>query len=266
MEIYSLSGEVDEKTRRTDPELKITAIKPALKNEHRANIFIDEKYEFSLDLAQIIDFKLKVGQKLTPEKIEKYKHASEFGKLYQRTLEWVLMHPRSIKETRDHLINRRRKREIENRQAERNRERLKSEGKEERAARKAREKKFGKKTRFRTKILPLFSDADIEKIIAKLIEKNYLNDYNFAKYFVENRNIVKGTSLKKLRIELMKKGIEDSIITELLSDSVPRDDESEIKKIIAKKRRKYDDEKLIQYLIRQGFDYQLARAAVSETD
>ena len=268
MEVYNLSDEIREKNRKTPdaPELKVTAIKPAMRNERRVNIYIDEKYEFSLDLAQVVDYKLKVGQKLTSEKIEEYKHASEFGKLYQRTLEWILMRPRSIKETRDHLVSRRKKRELENRQAERNRERLKNETKEEREARKAREEKFGEKTRLRTKESPLFSDDDIEKIISILIEKGYLDDYNFAKYYVENRNARKGTSVKKLRLELAKKGIENGIISELLDNSTFRDDESEIQKIIAKKRRKYDDEKLIQYLVRQGFDYQLARAAVSETD
>ena len=41
-----------------------------------------------------------------------------------------------------------------------------------------------------------------------------------------------------------------------------RDDTEEILKMIAKKRGKYDDGKLIQYLCRQGFDYQLVRNLV----
>ena len=41
----------------------------------------------------------------------------------------------------------------------------------------------------------------------------------------------------------------------------------EMQKIIAKKRRLgYDDEKLIQYLVRQGFDFSLAQTAVRGTD
>ena len=38
------------------------------------------------------------------------------------------------------------------------------------------------------------------------------------------------------------------------------------KKMISKKRSKYSDDKLIAYLVRQGFDYQRARAAVLGTD
>ena len=241
----------------------VTAIKPAVKNENRVNIFINDKYEFSLDLAQVVDFKLKVGQTLTQEKINEYKKASEFGKLYQRTLEWVLARPHSIKETRDYLRRKRTKREVENRQALNNRERLKNETKEERIARKAREEKFH--MHLKTKELPLFSDDDIEKIITRLTEKKYLNDYEFARYYLENRNATKGTSTKKLKQELAKKGIENSIIEELLASDI-RDDAEEIKKIIKRKRSKYTDEKLIAYLIRQGFDYQQSKDAVREMD
>jgi len=41
-----------------------------------------------------------------------------------------------------------------------------------------------------------------------------------------------------------------------------RDDEAEIKKMIERKRARYDDDKLIQYLCRQGFSYEMARNLV----
>ena len=42
--------------------------------------------------------------------------------------------------------------------------------------------------------------------------------------------------------------------------------EEEIRKMIERKRKKYDDEKLISYLCRQGFDYQLVRNLVLGKD
>ena len=57
----------------------------------------------------------------------------------------------------------------------------------------------------------------------------------------------------------MKKGVASSIIDEVLD---ARNDEEEIKKMIIKKRSKYDDEKLIAYLCRQGFDFQLVKDLV----
>ena len=63
------------------------------------------------------------------------------------------------------------------------------------------------------------------------------------------------------QMELMKKGVSSEIIEEVLNSS-ERNDEEEILKIIAKKRAKYDDEKLTAYLCRQGFPYQLVNELV----
>ncbi len=90
-----------------------------------------------------------------------------------------------------------------------------------------------------------------------------MDDQKFAQYYVENRFVKKGISRKRLRMELVKKGISKEIIDEVLDN---RNDEEEILKIIAKKRAKYDDDKLIQYLCRQGFSYQLAQSLVHEKD
>lgn len=198
---------------------RVSDIKQAVKNPNRANIFLDGKYSFSLDISQLAEFKLKIGQTITAEQLAIYKHASDFGKLYQRTLEWALTRPRSIKETRDYLVRR---------------------------ANSA-------------------SRSSINDIIEKLLKKGYLDDRKFAEYYIENRFIKKGISRKRLTLELTKKGIAKPLIDELLAQNL-RTDEQEIQKIIAKKRAKYDDQKLIQYLIRQGFDYELSKNSVLETD
>ena len=195
--------------------MKITDLRQGVKNPDRVNVFVDEKYSFSLDISQVVDFKLKVGQEISEEKLEEFKKASESGKLYQRTLEWVLARPRSERETRDYLYK----------------------------------KIFEKK---------LYKDY-IEVIVDKLKNKKYLNDLGFAEWYVENRFVKKGISKKRLKMELKKKGISDEIIEKVLD---ARDDEEEIMKIIAKKRSRYDDDKLIQYLCRQGFSYQLAQNLV----
>ena len=88
-----------------DPDviLVITDIRQAVKNENRVNVFVNKKYTFSLDVSQLVDLKLKAGVEISEEELVEYKKLSEFGKLYQRTLEWVLMRPRSVKETEDYL-------------------------------------------------------------------------------------------------------------------------------------------------------------------
>ncbi len=196
-------------------ELVITDLKQGVKNPNRVNVFIDGKFSFSLDIAQVVDLGVKVGAKLSAEKLAELKKASEFGKLYQRALEWVLVRPRSEKEVRDYLYK------------------------------KVFERKLDK--------------GYIDLIVARLKEKKYLDDLVFAKYYVENRFVKKGISRRRLSLELMKKGVAKEIIAEVLDG---RNDEEEILKMIAKKRGRYDDEKLISYLCRQGFSFELVQNLV----
>lgn len=196
---------------------KVTDIRQAVKNQNRVNVFVNGKYAFSLDLAQLVDLKLKIGKEITEDELAEYKRLSEFGKLYQRTLEWVLTRPRSVKEAEDYLYK------------------------------KIYEKKLEKNY--------------LNNIIEKLKSRNYLDDEKFAEWYVENRFVKKGVSERRLRMELMKKGIGGEAVEKALRGS-GRNDEEEVRKIIAKKRARYDDEKLIQYLCRQGFSYELVQNLV----
>lgn len=225
-------------------KLKITEMKQGVKNPERVNVFVGGKFSFSLNVTQVVDFHLRVGMELSSEKLTELKKASEFGKLYQRTLEWVLVRPRSVRETRDYLARKLR-----------NSLRGPSATNEERWS-EVPPVTTGRDERVRGGYSE-FSD----EIISRLLTKGYLNDKTFAEWYVENRFVKKGISKKRLKMELMKKGISKEIVDEVLD---VRNDEEEIEKMIAKKRAKYDDEKLIQYLCRQGFSYDLVREKVAE--
>ena len=217
MEIYKLNDQVLEDKPR-DLSGTITNLKQGVKNPNRVNVFVDGRFAFSLDVAQVVELKLKIGRKLSEEEMTECKKASEFGKLYQRALEWVLMRPRSEKELNDYLYK------------------------------KVFEKKLNKDY--------------ISLVVERLKAKDYLSDRKFAEFWVENRFVKKGVSRKRLFIELARKGVSKEIIDEVLDG---RDDEQEIQKMIAKKRSKYDDDKLIAYLCRQGFSYDLVRRLVEES-
>ena len=235
-------------------ENKITALKPAVRTQGRVNVFIDDEFAFSLDLAQVVDFRLKIGKILTPEEIATLRSASEFGKLYAATLEWVLMRPRSIKETRDYLALKLRRRELENLKRVRNAERLAAN-----PELRARQKDL----KLKTKPLPLFSQDDIEQVISRLLAKGYLDDEAFAKFYIENRFVKKGVSARRLEVELAKKGIDKNLIDDLLASS-SRSDTEEIQKVIAKKGPKSTPEKLLRLLLSRGFPYDLSKSAVEE--
>ncbi len=211
----------------------ITKLTGGVKDPNRVNVFLDGHFAFSLDVTQVVDFEVKVHQKITPEKYAELKQASEFGKLYQRTLEWAISRPHSVREAQNYLKRRQIKRRMLNRQRER-------EGKT---------------------ILPEIDEKLSELVIKRLVEKKYLDDQKFAEYFVENRNVRRGTSQKKLKMELAQKGVKQEIAVAAL-EKVPRDEDEEILKVIKKKRRKYDDFHLVGYLVRQGFNFQKAKEAV----
>ena len=225
----------------TANSFRVTDIRPSVHHENRVNIYLDSKFSFSLDLSQVVDNKIRVGRRLDSREVEELKRASAFGLLYQRTLEWVLTRPRSIKETRDYLRIRKSRRHLDNIRRAKNAELTPIERRERHLP---------------SRPLPEILDEDIEAVIARLIERGYLDDEKFARYFLENRNQTKGTSLLRLRQELTQKGVSSNIIENALADA-PRNDREEIEKIIAKKRAKYDDNHLKMYLLRRGFSYDL---------
>lgn len=268
---------------------KVTDLRVGVRDENRVNVFLDGKFAFSLSLTQVADFKLKRGSILSESEISKIQKASDFGKLFQRSLEYALSRPHSEKEIRDYLKRKKIKRELEQKRYdsfidkmkndENYREKIKELKSNVREKNKRlSEKDFTEDNRFEysgriktglpTKPGTAISTEDIENIISKLIDMKIVDDLNFAKYFVSNRNQIKGTSEKKLRMELKNKGVSDSIIREVMSEDEfgekIRDDKTEIKKMIEKKRRRgYDDAKLTQYLARQGFSYDLIRESLS---
>ena len=238
----------------------ITDLKQGVKNPNRINVFVDSKYAFSLDIAQVVELKVKVGRELSEGELAECKKASEYGKAYQRALEWALMRPRSVRELRDYLKRSERKKEVFEKKGEWERERELAEA----VAR--------GEDATRIKKQSLQNAANIvrqekynfgELIVERLQKKGYVDDKKFAEYYVENRFVKKGISKKRLKLELIKKGVSEEIIQDVLGAS-GRNDAKEMRKIIAKKRARYDDEKLIAYLVRQGFSYSLVRELVEE--
>lgn len=268
---------------------KVTDLRVGVRDENRVNVFLDGKFSFSLTIQQVSDFKLKRGKILSEEEILKIQKASDFGKLFQRALEYALSRPHSEREIRDYLKRKKMKREIEQKRYDSFLARLESDEEYREKVKEIRsnvreknkkllEKDFTEDNRFEyigrvktglpTKPGAPISGEDIEAVVAKLIDMRVIDDENFARFFASNRNQIKGTSEKKLRMELQKKGVADAIIREVLSEDEfgekIRDDKVEIMKMIEKKRRRgYDDAKLIQYLARQGFSYDLIKESLS---
>ena len=106
----------------------------------------------------------------------------------------------------------------------------------------------------------------IDKILNKLSINGYVNDEQFAKRWVENRRLLKATSRRKLMMELKLKRIPADIIDAALADDKEQTDEREVlRQLISKKQARYPDKmKLMQYLARQGYNYDDIKSVLNE--
>jgi regulatory protein len=205
--------------------MRITDISLQAKNPNRVNISVDGKYRFSLDVFQVGELGIKRNNDYSEAEIVGFETESQFGKLYARTLEYAMLRPRSVKEIRDYLWK------------------------------KTLTTKYKSRKTGEIKDKPGISKEITERVLERVQQKGYVNDEQFTRWWVENRNQTKGSSLRKLRSELQSKGVASAVVDAALLAST-RSDEDELKKIIAKKAKRYDDEqKLMQYLARQGFSY-----------
>lgn len=111
-----------------------------------------------------------------------------------------------------------------------------------------------------------YEEADIQKILNKLSERGYVDDADFARRWVENRRLLKATSRRRLTQELRQKRVSDEIIQFVL-EADETDDRDVLRELAARKRKqaKYQDKlKLMQYLARQGFDYDDIKSVLDE--
>lgn len=209
----------------------ITAVTVQARNKDRVNVSVDGAYRFSLDLFQVADLGLRVGKSYTDAELVDLEMESQFGKLYARALEYALLRPHSEKEVREYLLRKTR----------------------------PRRSKDGR-------LIPGVPPTLVPRVLDRLKEKGYVSDETFTRYWFENRSLTKGASLRKLKAELRAKGVDTEVIERYARES-DRDDHEELKKVIAKKAARYaDEQKLVAYLMRQGFRYDDIRRALDADD
>lgn len=115
-----------------------------------------------------------------------------------------------------------------------------------------------------------FDAAAIDQVIARLSRADLLNDEDFARYWLENRDSFKPRGNRALRYELRQKGVADSIIDDLLID-YDEDDAARRAALsrVQKLARSHRDvqvlrSKLLAFLNRRGFSFSVARDTVDK--
>ena len=208
---------------------QITSIEPQKRKTGRFNVFLDGNFAFGIDQFSLLESKLKVGKSLTDEEIKKIITKEEIAKLMDLATNFLSYRPRSEKETKDYLT-----------------------------------KKISQKeniTHIQAKDSPLIS-----QIITKLKKYRYLNDFEFAKWWVDSRTRSRPKGPVLIKFELKRKGIEDNIVQKALSKV---QDEGELAKHALQKKLKrwqklsnFDfKKKVYQYLAARGFSFEAIKEA-----
>ncbi|MEW5718701.1 MAG: RecX family transcriptional regulator [Chloroflexota bacterium] len=107
----------------------------------------------------------------------------------------------------------------------------------------------------------------IAQVIARLTDAGLLDDAAFAKYWVENREQFKPRAARALRFELKRKGLGSADIAEAVgaideSESAYRAGLTRAQRWRNLERRAFL-EKLIAFLVRRGFAYDVAKDAAT---
>jgi regulatory protein len=126
------------------------------------------------------------------------------------------------------------------------------------------------KSELRVKLLQKGYESElINEVLNELENKNYLDDAEFAKTFAEEKIKSKHWGEKKLRAELLKRGIKSDILANVLNEVISDEDNYKNALLVAEKKyaslrnRKLDSIsiklKLSTFLNARGFDYDVIK-------
>jgi regulatory protein len=116
-------------------------------------------------------------------------------------------------------------------------------------------------------------ELNSQKIIDKLKEHKFLDDKEFASWWIEQRTLVKPRAFRVIKMELKQKGISKEIIDEIeQSKELKLQTDSEMAIKLAQKRlpryknlpREEVYLKLSRFLISKGFSYDTVKRSIDE--
>lgn len=204
-------------------EQKRKAKRREANKDKRFNVFLDGKYSFSIGEEHLIKIKLKEGQVLDHQSISAIKAKEDESRLLDKAINFLSYRPRSEKEINDYLI--------------------KSISKQENI----------KWSEAKESSIPT-------SILQKLQKYGYVNDKDFAKWWVDSRTKARPKGRRLVALELKRKGITEEIIEKVLPKSSTSDINLALK-VLDKKRAKLATlkgyqvkQKAYYYLNSRGFD------------
>ena len=101
-----------------------------------------------------------------------------------------------------------------------------------------------------------YGEEEIENVLRKLEDMDMLNDVKFSNLYAYDRMVVHKKGPKLIRMELIELGVEEKIVEETISKLLEEVKEEDIIRDIVRKWDNLDRKKMIDRLLRRGFDYQ----------
>lgn len=213
--------------------MRITQLEPQARRPDRWNLALDGAFAFGLDGAVVAAHGLAVGQELTPDTVERLRSAAAEHDLYAAALRFLAPRPRSRAEVRRRLLRPRPTSPRAN------------------PARASR---------------PPADLAAVERVLDRLTGEGYLDDRDFAGFWVENRERFSPRGARALAAELRQRGVDRATVD--AATDPDRDAEralaagrQKLRTLAGLEYRAFND-RLGPFLLRRGFGYEVARATV----
>lgn len=207
--------------------MQISKISKQKKRNDRYNVYVDDKFMFSLSANDLLKAKIAKGDQASSKDIENFKRMSAKSLLMDHAIAYQASRPHSIFETKTYL-----------------------------------KRKIIKNPEIR--IIPRkVQDLLILEIVESLISRAFISDEDFAIWLIKQRTESRNPKSKRaISSELREKRVPFEIITKALSNFHEEQDLENAVKIAQKKSRvleKYTNkqrrEKLIVYLKNRGYGW-----------
>lgn len=115
-----------------------------------------------------------------------------------------------------------------------------------------------------------FSEDEVKAVLLYCEERNYINDCDFARFWVEDRLRFKPMGRRRLKLELLQYGIQEELVRQVLDEMLPEEQELRLaREMMAGKLAKEEAagqnyRKLFSFLLRRGFSPEVIRKAAKE--
>ena len=211
---------------------QVTSIEPQKRRQGRFNIYVDGRFSFAADENLLAKNMLSVGKSLSEGDIERLIKENEAGKLFDASLRFLSYRPRSEKEVCDFLV-----------------------------------KKIARSENIK------FNQASqspvISQVITRLKKQSFLNDEEFANWWVKARTGSQPKGPYVIRKELINKGVDKEIIEKAISKIKNQKDLGY--KVIEKKLQTWKKltnhklkKKVYEHLARRGFDSKTINEVIAQ--